>query len=130
PEYWPAIADICRRHGILLIADEVMTGFGRTGKRFAVEHWNVTPDIIAGGKGLTGGYAPMGGLFARDEVVEPIAARGDDLMFFTYAAHPASCAAAETVLDILEREDLVARAAAMGEKLKRKLVERLGSHPH
>jgi len=128
-EYWPAIAEICRRHGILLIADEVMTGFGRTGKRFAVEHWSVTPDILVGGKGLTGGYAPMGGIFAREEVVEPIAARGDDLMFFTYGAHPASCAAADAVLDILERENLVARAAEMGALLKRKLIERLGSHP-
>jgi adenosylmethionine-8-amino-7-oxononanoate aminotransferase len=129
-EYWPRIAEICRRHGVLLIADEVMTGFGRTGKRFAVEHWGITPDILVGGKGLTGGYAPMGGLFAREEVVEPIAARGDELMFFTYGAHPASCAAADAVLDILERERLVERAAEMGAKLEQRLRERLGDHPH
>ena len=129
-EYWPAIVDICRRHGILIIADEVMTGFGRTGKRFAVEHWGVAPDILVGGKGLTGGYAPMGGLFAREEVIEPIAASGDELMFFTYGGHPASCAAAEAVLDILERERLVERAAIMGAKLERALRERLGGHPH
>jgi adenosylmethionine-8-amino-7-oxononanoate aminotransferase len=129
-EYWPAIVDICRRHGILIIADEVMTGFGRTGKRFAVEHWGVAPDILVGGKGLTGGYAPMGGLFAREEVIEPIAASGDELMFFTYGGHPASCAAAEAVLDILERERLVERAAIMGAKLEQALRERLGSHPH
>ena len=129
-EYWPTIMEICRRHGILVIADEVMTGFGRTGKRFAGEHWNVTPDILVGGKGLTGGYAPMGGLYAGEHVVAPIAARGDDLMFFTYGAHPASCAAADAVLDILEREHLVDRAARMGAKLKQRLSEHLGGHPH
>lgn len=129
-EYWGAIAAICRRHGILLIADEVMTGFGRTGKRFAVEHWQVEPDILVGGKGLTGGYAPMGGLFASEEVVAPIAARGDELMFFTYGGHPGSCAAADAVLDVLERDGLVARAAEMGAKLKQQLLSRLREHPH
>jgi adenosylmethionine-8-amino-7-oxononanoate aminotransferase len=129
-EYWPAIVEVCRRHGILVIADEVMTGFGRTGRRFAVEHWDITPDILVGGKGLTGGYAPMGGLFASEAVVGPIAASGDDLMFFTYGAHPASCAAADVVLDILEREQLVERAAVMGATLIRRLTERLGTHPH
>jgi adenosylmethionine-8-amino-7-oxononanoate aminotransferase len=129
-EYWPAIVEICRRHGILVIADEVMTGFGRTGKRFAVEHWGITPDILVGGKGLTGGYAPMGGLFAREAVVEPIAASGDELMFFTYGGHPGACAAADAVLDILEREHLVERAAVMGAELEHRLRERLAEHPH
>ncbi|HUI25117.1 MAG TPA: aspartate aminotransferase family protein [Candidatus Kryptonia bacterium] len=128
-EYWPKIADICRRHGVLLIADEVMTGFGRTGRRFAVEHWNVTPDILVGGKGLTGGYAPMGGIFAREEVVAPIADHGDELMFYTYSAHPGCCAAADMVLDILEREHLVERAAEMGRKLRARLAA-LESHPN
>jgi len=128
-EYWPAIAEICQRHGILLIADEVMTGFGRTGLRFAVEHWNITPDILVGGKGLTGGYAPMGAIFAREEVVAPIAARGDDLMFYTYSAHPACCAVADKVLEIIEREHLVERAAEMGRRLRQRLIP-LESHPH
>ena len=128
-EYWPKIADICRRHNILLIADEVMTGFGRTGRRFAVEHWNITPDILVGGKGLAGGYAPMGAIFAREEVVAPIAARGDELMFYTFSAHPACCAAADTVLDIMEREGLVDRAAEMGRKLRQRLSA-LESHPN
>ncbi len=128
-EYWPKLAEICRRHGVLLIADEVMTGFGRTGKRFAVDHWGVTPDLLVGGKGLTGGYAPMGGIFAREEVVAPIAERGHEIMFFTYSAHPASCAAADTVLDIMERERLVERAAEMGEKLAKRLA-RLQAHPN
>jgi adenosylmethionine-8-amino-7-oxononanoate aminotransferase len=128
-EYWPTIADICRRYEILLIADEVMTGFGRTGRRFAVEHWKVPPDILVGGKGLAGGYAPMGAVFAREEVVAPIAARGDELMFYTFSAHPACCAAADTVLDIMEREHLVDRAAEMGRKLRRRLAA-LESHPN
>jgi len=107
----------------------VMTGFGRTGKKFAIDHFGVTPDILIGGKGLTGGYAPMGAVFATEAVVAPIAARGDEVMFFTYSAHPASCAAADRVLQILEREALVPRAAAMGEKLGKRL-SRLLAHPN
>ncbi|HTO53013.1 MAG TPA: aspartate aminotransferase family protein [Myxococcota bacterium] len=126
-DYWPRLAELCRKHGVLLIADEVMTGFGRTGKKFAVDHWGVTPDILVSGKGLTGGYAPMAGIFASEAVVAPIAAREQLLMFFTYSAHPAACAAADRVLQILEREALVARAAAMGEKLGKRL-SRLLSH--
>ncbi len=129
PEYWPRLAEICRRHGVLLIADEVMTGFGRTGRRFAVEHWNVTPDILVGGKGLSGGYAPIGGVFATDAVVAPMAERGDDLMFYTYGGHPASCAIADRVLEIMEREQLVARAEMLGEKLRARLAP-LERHPH
>ena len=127
--YWPKLVEIAHRHGILVIADEVMTGFGRTGRPMAVDHWGVEPDILVGGKGLTGGYAPMGAIFAREEVVEPIARKGDELMFFTYSAHPASCAAASAVLDILEAEKLVSRAAEMGERLRARLA-RLESHPH
>jgi adenosylmethionine-8-amino-7-oxononanoate aminotransferase len=128
-EYWPAIVDICRRHGILVIVDEVMTGFGRTGRAMAVDHWDVEPDILVGGKGLAGGYAPMGGVFAREEVIAPIARAGDELMFFTYSAHPASCAAANAVLGILEDEKLVARAAEMGARLGARLAA-LADHPH
>lgn len=128
-EYWPKLAAICKRHGVLLIADEVMTGFGRTGKRFAVDHFGVTPDILIGGKGLTGGYAPMGGIFASEAVVAPIAEKGLEVMFFTYSAHPASCAAADKVLEIMEREHLVERAAQMGERLGKRLAQLL-AHPN
>jgi adenosylmethionine-8-amino-7-oxononanoate aminotransferase len=128
-EYWPKVAEICKRYGVLLVADEVMTGFGRTGKKFAVDHWGVTPDILISGKGLTGGYAPMGGVFASEAVVAPIVERGQELMFFTYSAHPASCAAADRVLQILEREALVQRAALQGEKLGKRLT-RLLAHPN
>ena len=128
-EYWPRVAEICRRHGVLVIADEVMTGYGRTGKKFGVDHWGVVPDILIGGKGLTGGYAPMGAVIATEEVVEPIIAAGEELMFYTYSAHPACCAVADKVLEILEREQLVERAAAMGRVLRDRL-ERLASHPN
>lgn len=128
-DYWPRIAEICRRHGILVIADEVMTGFGRTGTRFAVEHFGLVPDVLVGGKGLTGGYAPMGGIFARESVIEPIAERGDELMFFTFSAHPGSCAAADKVLEIMQREQLVERAARMGALLAERL-QRLREHPN
>ncbi|MEX2238602.1 MAG: aspartate aminotransferase family protein [Dehalococcoidia bacterium] len=126
--YWPRIAEISRKYGVLLIADEVMSGFGRTGRKFAVEHWGVTPDIMVGGKGLAGGYAPMGGVYATDEVVAPLAERGEDLMFYTFSAHPASCAVADKVLEIMEREELVARAERMGDLLKSRLVEALDGH--
>ena len=124
-EYWPRIAEVCREYGVLLIADEVMTGFGRTGRNFAVEHWGVTPDILVGGKGLAGGYAPMGGLFATEEVVAPLT----DFMFYTYGSHPASCAAADKVLEIMEREGLVERAARLGALLAQRLAG-LAEHPH
>jgi len=128
-EYWPRLAEICRRHGVLLIADEVMTGFGRTGRNFAVDHWGVVPDILVGGKGLGGGYAPIGGVYATDAVLAPLAARGEEFMFYTYSAHPASCAAALAVLEIVDREGLVARAAEQGKRLLDRLRGALADHP-
>ncbi len=128
-EYWPRLREICTRHGILLIADEVMTGFGRTGRAFGVDHFNVVPDILVGGKGLGGGYAPICGLFSHEEIVSCLAEAGDELMFFTYGALPGSCAAADKVLEIMEREQLVARAEEMGEKLRERLGK-LDDHPH
>jgi adenosylmethionine-8-amino-7-oxononanoate aminotransferase len=128
-EYWPRLREICTQYGILLIADEVMTGFGRTGRNFAVDHWGVIPDILVAGKGLGGGYAAIGGLYARDDVVAPLAEIGDELMFYTFGALPGSCAAADKVLEIMEREDLVSRAEMMG-NLLRKRLSRLESHPH
>jgi adenosylmethionine-8-amino-7-oxononanoate aminotransferase len=128
-EYWPRLSEICTKHGILLIADEVMTGFGRTGRRFAVDHWNVVPDILVAGKGLAGGYAAIGGLYAREEVVAPLARAGQDLMFYTFGALPASCAAADKVLEIMEREKLVSRANQMGQVLRARLAK-LEDHPN
>ena len=129
PEYWPAIADICKRHDILLIADEVMTGFGRTGKRFAVEHWNLKPDILIGGKGLTGGYLPMGMIAVNERLLEECEAAQAEFMFYTYSAHPLACAMADKVLEIMERERLVEHAAELGVHLGAQLKEQLSGHP-
>jgi len=129
PNFWPKIREICSKYGVLLIADEVMSGFGRTGTKMGVDLWDVVPDILVGGKGLAGGYAPMGGVFATDEVVAPLAARGEDLMFYTFSGHPASCAVADKVLEIMEREHLVERSARMGSELHEKLKS-LEAHPN
>ena len=128
-EYWPRLREICTEHGILLIADEVMTGFGRTGRKFAVDHWGVVPDILVGGKGLGGGYAAIGGLYAREEIVAALSDAGEELMFYTFGALPGSCAAADKVLEIMEREDLVSRAEKMGQVLRDRLSV-LESHPN
>jgi adenosylmethionine-8-amino-7-oxononanoate aminotransferase len=130
PGYWRAVADVCRAHDVLLMADEVMCGFGRTGSRFAVEAEGVVPDILIGGKGLSGGYAPLGGVFATDAVVEPIARSAFDVVFFTFSASNVACAIGDTVLDIVEREGLVEQAAARGTHLSARLHEAFDAHPH
>lgn len=129
-DYFPRVAEICRRYGVLFIADEVMTGFGRTGRKFGVDHWDVVPDVLVGGKGLAGGYAPMGGLYARSSVTQTLADKGHGFMFFTFGAHSSACAIADRVLQILEEEDLVARCARVGAALKERLVDTFADHPH
>ena len=111
PGYLPSIAEICRRHGVLLIADEVMTGMGRTGRNFAVDHNNVAPDILVAAKGLSSGYAPLGAVIASKRVVDGIAAgSGAFLHGFTYNAHPISLAAGRAVLRHLQAKKLVEAA--------------------
>jgi adenosylmethionine-8-amino-7-oxononanoate aminotransferase len=111
PGYLQAIAEICRRHGVLLIADEVMTGMGRTGRSFAVEHWNVEPDILVTAKGLSSGYAPLGAVIASQKVVDAIAGgSGAFLHGFTYNAHPISLATGRAVLRRIRDKKLVAAA--------------------
>jgi adenosylmethionine-8-amino-7-oxononanoate aminotransferase len=111
PGYLQAVAEICRRHRVLLIADEVMTGMGRTGRNFAVEHWSVMPDILVAAKGLSSGYSPLGAVLASKRVVDAIASgSGAFLHGFTYNAHPISLAAGRAVLRYLYREKLVAAA--------------------
>jgi adenosylmethionine-8-amino-7-oxononanoate aminotransferase len=128
-EYWPKLREICTRHDVLLIADEVMTGFGRTGRRFAVNHWDVTPDILVGGKGLTGGYMPMGMIAVKDAMVEEVERAKADFMFYTYSSHPVACAVADKVLEIMEQERLVERSAEVGATLGATLKEELSGHP-
>jgi adenosylmethionine-8-amino-7-oxononanoate aminotransferase len=116
PGYLQTVADICHRHGVLLIADEVMTGMGRTGRNFAVEHWlekngSVTPDILVTAKGLSSGYAPLGAVIATRKVIDAIAAgSGAFLHGFTYNAHPVSLAAGRAVLRHLQQNKLVEAA--------------------
>ena len=128
-EYWPKLREICDRNDILLIADEVMTGFGRTGRNFAVDHWNVKPDILIGGKGLTGGYMPMGMIAVNENIVAVCEEANRDFMFFTYSCHPLACAMADGVLAIMEREKLVERAEKVGARLGAQLKEELSGHP-
>ncbi len=109
--YMQGIAEICQRTGVLLIADEVMTGMGRTGRNFAVDHWGVAPDILVAAKGLSSGYAPLGAVLASNKVVDAIAnGTGAFLHGFTYNAHPLSVAAGRAVLRYMKKHDLV-RAA-------------------
>lgn len=126
-EYWTEVSELCRRHDILLIADEVMTGFGRTGTTWGYQQTPLHPDVIYGGKGLGGGYVPIGMVAATDEVVEQL--RGSGFMFFTFTGSDAMCAGAATVLDVLERERLVERSESMGDRLGRLLDDALGDHP-
>src|SRR3984957_15100916 len=116
PEYWPMVREICDRYGVLLICDEVITGFGRTGRMFATEHWGVVPDITVVAKALTSGYVPIGAAIATKGVAaafpRPAAAAFDHRIPF--GGNPVSCAAGLANLDILERELLVRNAADMG----------------
>lgn len=123
--YVQRIAEICRRHGILLIADEVMTGVGRTGKAFAVEHWGISPDMILVGKGIASGYAPLGAVIVAGQVAEAVSSgAGAFTHGFTYDAHPVAAAAGNAVLDYIDREKLFERVVPAGEELRRAL-ERL-----
>ncbi|HET7031343.1 MAG TPA: aminotransferase class III-fold pyridoxal phosphate-dependent enzyme [Candidatus Limnocylindrales bacterium] len=129
-DYWPRIADVCRRHGVLLIADEVMTGFGRTGRWFGLDHWNVGADLVVAAKGATSGYWPFGFVAASGEVHDTVVGHGGFVHGFTYSHAPAGAAVAREVLRILVEEDLVAASAAKGERLRRLLADRLGEHAH
>jgi len=111
PGYLQSVAEICRRYGVLLIVDEVMTGMGRTGRNFAVEHWNVAPDVLVTAKGVSSGYAPLGAVLVSKRVASAIAdGSGAFLHGFTYNSHPISLAAGRAVLRRLQKEELV-RAA-------------------
>jgi adenosylmethionine-8-amino-7-oxononanoate aminotransferase len=111
PGYLEKVAEVCRRHGVLLIADEVMTCMGRTGRNFAVDHWKVAPDILVTAKGLSSGYAPLGAVIASKKVVDAIAkGSGAFLHGFTYNAHPISVAAGRAVLRYLKANRLIEAA--------------------
>ncbi len=123
PGYLQTVAEVCRRQGVLLIADEVMTGMGRTGRNFAIENWGLAPDILIAAKGLTSGYAPLGAVIASKKVVNGISS-GAFLHGFTYNAHPISLAAGRAVLQYLHRQDLVQAADSGSEKAIAARLER------
>jgi taurine--2-oxoglutarate transaminase len=128
PDYLKKIRALCDKHGILLIADEVMSGFGRTGKWFATEHHGIIPDMIATAKGITAGYLPLGALIVTDK----IASHFDDKILWlglTYSAHPVCCAAAFEVLKIYEDENLIENASVMGKYIEERMEELKKKHP-
>jgi adenosylmethionine-8-amino-7-oxononanoate aminotransferase len=128
--YWPAIAEVCRRHGVLLVADEVMTGFGRSGRWFGVDHWGIRPDIVVGAKGATSGYFPFGFVAASGAVRDVVLREPPGFVHgFTYSHHAVGAAVAGEVLRILEDEELVEASATKGERLKALLEDRLAAHP-
>ena len=128
--YWLEAEEILKENDILLIADEVMTGFGRVGADFASNMYGLKPDILIAGKGMGGGYAAIGGTYSTDKIADSIQKAGYEVMFHTFAALPQSCAASSKVLEILRKEELCERVKPMGDKVLKKLNQRLGQHPH
>lgn len=129
-EYWEVIRKLCDHNDILLIADEVMTGAGRTGKWLACHHYDLVPDIVVMGKGLTSGYFPLSAVAAKKGLLDPIQKSGKNFLHAqTFAHHPVGCAAGLATLDYLGANDLTVRCARAGKELKRRL-QRLLDHPH
>ena len=127
-DYWPAIAEVCRRHGVLLIVDEVMAGFGRTGTWFAVEQWGVRPDIIVAGKGASSGYWPIGLCIASQEVHDTAGAAF--VHGFTFSHHGGGAAAGMAVIKIIEEESLLEASTRQGRRLLEALAQAIGGHPN
>jgi adenosylmethionine-8-amino-7-oxononanoate aminotransferase len=130
PGYFKRVREICDRHGILLILDEVMCGMGRTGTLHACEQEGVSPDILAIAKGLGGGYAPIGAMLLQDKIFKAIAGGSGAFQHsHTYTGHPLACAAALAVQRVIRRDNLLANVRQQGEHLARRLQERFGNHP-
>jgi putrescine---pyruvate transaminase len=132
-DYWPLVREVCSRHGVLLIADEIITGFGRTGRWWGLNHWNVTPDIVAFAKGVTSGYLPLGGIMISKEikeVINSVEAPNRWMHGYTNSGHPACCAVGLKNLEIIEREKLLENSAKMGNMLFHSLEQAFGNHPH
>jgi L-2,4-diaminobutyrate transaminase len=131
--YWDRIQPVLQEYDVLLICDEVITGFGRLGRTFGAEEFGIAPDLVTVAKGITSGYVPLSGCLVSEKVwdvlVEGSAELGPFGHGYTYSAHPLAAAAALTNLDLLEREGLVAQAAVRGERLQRRLRETFAGHP-
>jgi taurine--2-oxoglutarate transaminase len=126
--YLQGVRELCSRHGIVMIADEVMCGFGRTGEWFAVNHWDVVPDLMTTAKGLTSSYLPLGAVAIRPDIAEHF----EDHVFFgglTYNSHPLSCAAAIAAIQVLEDDDLVGNAKRLDPVMRRHHEELMAKHP-
>ena len=118
PDYYPRIREICDKYDVLFIADEVISGFGRTGKYFAIEHWDVAPDMIVFGKGASSGYCPLGGVILREKIRDALAETGRAFPhIFTYVNNPVAARAGLEVLDIIEEENLIAHVSEIGSYL-------------
>lgn len=127
-DYWPRVREICDRYGILLISDEVMSGFGRTGKWFAVDNWGVEPDIITLAKGITSGYVPLGGVVVSEKISKSF----DDKMLWcglTYSAHPLACAAGVATIEAYREDGMIENAVQTGKHLGKRLEELKACHP-
>ncbi|KUK66701.1 MAG: Uncharacterized protein XD85_0038 [Parcubacteria bacterium 34_609] len=123
-EYYRIIREICDKYNILFIADEVMSGYGRTGKWFALDHWGVVPDIVTMGKGISSGYVPLAAMAVKKEIVDVIKEKGDNFVHgYTFSHHPVSSAVGLAVLNYMEKHDLVEKSAARGKYLYEKLEE-------
>ncbi len=130
-DYFPRIREICDQYEVLLVSDEVITGFGRTGTMFGLEHWGVKPDLIQYAKAITSGYFPLGGIGVSDEIAQTMEDSGKPWMHaYTYSAHPTGCAVALAMLDIIETEDFPGQAKQKGARLLAGLRSALSGHPH
>ena len=128
-DYFPRIREICNEYDVLMVADEVITGFGRTGKMFGLEHWGVQPDLMQFAKAITSGYFPLGGIGMSDEIASVMNDSGSPWMHaYTYSSHPVGCAVALAMLDVIEKENFVGQAEIKGKRLLVKLKEALGEH--
>ncbi len=129
-DYFPRIREICDKYDVLLVSDEVITGFGRTGRMFGLEHWGVQPDLIQFAKAITSGYFPFGGIGVSDKIAAVLEEATQPWMHaYTYSAHPVGCAVGLAMLDIIEKEDFVGQAARKGERLLAGLHAALDDHP-
>jgi adenosylmethionine-8-amino-7-oxononanoate aminotransferase len=129
--YWRRVRELCDRYDVLFVADEVMSGNGRSGTWWAMQQAGVSPDVITTAKGIGAGYAPLGAMLVRDDAFEAFRASGHNYRHgHTYSGNPVAAAVGSLVIDIIEREDLLARVRSMGELLRRRLDEELGTHPH
>ncbi len=132
-DYFPRVREVCTKHGVLFIADEVITGFCRTGQWFALSHWNVKPDMMSFAKGVTSGYLPLGGIMVSKAIKDAMdSVKPEDrwMHAYTYSGHPTVCAVGLKNVEIMERERLWENAAKMGTRLHEGLKSEFGKHPH